>query len=109
MLNAIDFPDSHETCSRRNRTTTAPQALTLLNSPLMADWSRHFASRLQNLESAQQVKTAYRLAYAREPEPREMDTGLTFLASQTNRATAADRLADFCLMLLNSNEFVYRF
>ena len=109
MLNAIDFPDSHETCSRRNRTTTAPQALTLLNSPLMADWSRHFASRLQNLESAQQVKTAYRLAYAREPEPREMDTGLTFLASQTNLATAADRLADFCLMLLNSNEFVYRF
>ena len=109
MLNAIDFPDSHETCSRRNRTTTAPQALTLLNSPLMADWSRHFASRMQNLEPAQQVKTAYRLAYAREPEPREMDTGLTFLASQTNLATAADRLADFCLMLLNSNEFVYRF
>ncbi|MBM3798378.1 MAG: DUF1553 domain-containing protein, partial [Acidobacteria bacterium] len=47
MLNAIDFPDTHESCSRRNQTTTAPQALTLLNSSLTADWSRQFATRVE--------------------------------------------------------------
>ncbi len=109
MLNAIDFPDSHESCSRRNRTTTAPQALTLLNSPLMADWARHFATRLKDQAPGQQVKSAYMLAYSRMPEPREMDSAMTFLASQTKVASAADALADFCLMLMNSNEFVYRF
>jgi hypothetical protein len=109
MLNVIDFPDSHETCSRRNRTTTAPQALTLLNSPLMADWARHFAARLKDQEPARQVKAAYLLAYARLPEPREIDAAMTFLANQTNIASPADALADFCLMLMNSNEFVYRF
>jgi hypothetical protein len=109
MLNAIDFPDTHETCSRRNKTTTAPQALTLLNSPLMADWARHFAGRLKAQDTAQQVKAAYRIAYARMPEPREMDSAMTFLASQSRTGDSAAALADFCLMLMNSNEFVYRF
>ncbi len=121
MLNAMDFPDTHESCSRRNRTTTAPQALTLLNSPLTAEWSRQFATRVTGMagsDRSKQVEAAYRLAYSRRPAPREMDTALTFFARQAEVIAAEKRvkdsaeaaaLADFCLMLLNSNEFVYRF
>ncbi|MEZ5351782.1 MAG: DUF1549 and DUF1553 domain-containing protein [Bryobacteraceae bacterium] len=116
LLNAFDFPDTHDTCSRRSRTTTAPQALTLLNSSLTADWARQFASRVTGQAGAdrtRQVEHAYRLAYSRLPDAWEKDTALTFLARQAEligpQGGGEAALADLCLMLMNSNEFVYRF
>ncbi len=78
-----------------------------------------------------QIEDAYRLAYGRRPDGWEKDTVLTFFAKQkgivTERVAAGEKLAlppgslapgvepaqaavlvDFCHMLLNSNEFVYR-
>jgi len=121
MLNAIDFPDTHESCPRRARTTTAPQALTLLNSQLAADWARHFANRLRRAagdDRARQIEQGYLFAYSRLPDSTEKDAALTFLSRQTEVIRTESRsheppeaaaLADFCLMLINSNEFVYRF
>ena len=132
LLATLDFPDTHESCARRDRTTTAPQALSLLNGHEPAQWARAFAGRV--LESAgsnltRQVDLAHRLAYGRAPSPREEDVALTFLERQAR--IVADRLedaqpasvpdslppgvspqhaaalVDYCLMLLNSNEFVY--
>jgi hypothetical protein len=64
-----------------------------------------------------QIDRAYELAYSRKPDASERDTIQTFFAKQkdivlrrgesTERANAA-ALADFCHMLLNSNEFIYR-
>ncbi len=110
MLNAIDFPDTHESCSRRSQTTTAPQALTLLNGSLTAEWSREFATRVTRAGGpvqAKQVEEAYALAYARKPDASETDAALTFLARQSKVADGPAALADLCLMLMNSNEFVY--
>ena len=45
MLEAFDMPDTHETCPRRNVTTTAPQALTLLNNKMALEWAQAFAGR----------------------------------------------------------------
>ncbi|MSV29919.1 MAG: DUF1501 domain-containing protein [Bryobacterales bacterium] len=87
MLSAIDFPDSHDSCSRRNRTTTAPQALTLLNGKLTAEWARHFAGRVLDQaagDPARLVEAAYSLAYSRLPDPWEKDTAQTFLARQAD-------------------------
>ena len=132
LLATFDFPDTHESCARRYRTTTAPQALTLLNAHEPSEWARAFAGRV--LESAgsetmAQIEMANRLAYGRSPSPREKDVALTFLDRQAR--IVADRpedaesapvpdslpsgvshehaaaLVDYCLMLLNSNEFVY--
>jgi hypothetical protein len=44
LLKAFDFPDTHESCACRNTTTTAPQALALLNSELAAEWGLALAS-----------------------------------------------------------------
>jgi hypothetical protein len=112
MLSVADFPDTHEPCSRRERTTTAPQALAMLNSRLFGEWSTQFASRVLGSvgnDASKQVEAAYRLALSRKPDPRESDLGMTFLARHAEIAGASAALADFCLMLLNSNEFVYRF
>ena len=40
MLEAFDMPDTHESCSRRDVTTTAPQALTMLNDRVALQWAR---------------------------------------------------------------------
>ena len=134
ILDAFDFPDSHESCARRNQTTTAPQALTLLNSGLTAKWAQAFAGRVLDAagdDASRQVEAAYHLAYSRDPDPWEKDTALTFFDRQRTiileqlaqgkkpalpeslpagvEHEQAAALIDYCLMLLNSNEFVYRF
>jgi hypothetical protein len=133
MMEAFDMPDTHESCGRRNQTITAPQAMSLLNSKVSLDWAEAFAGRVikqAGTDQNQQVEDAYRLAFGRRPDGFEKDSVLTFLSKQAsliadraagggkvalppgipdgydpNRAAA---LVDFCQMLFNSNEFVYR-
>src|SRR5262249_32851898 len=47
MLAMFDAPDNNETCARRYVTTTAPQALMLLNDKIVLDIGRQFAQRVQ--------------------------------------------------------------
>ncbi len=136
MLEAFDMPDTHESCGRRNQTITAPQAMALLNGKVSLEWAQAFAGRVLSEagpDPKAQVDDAYRLAYGRRPDGFEKDTVLTFFAKQKDliaeRASAGEKLAmpampgkmpadfdqaqaatlvDFCQMLLNSNEFVYR-
>ena len=133
MMEAFDMPDTHESCGRRNQTITAPQAMTLLNSKVSLDWAEAFAARLlkeAGTDPNAQVEDAYRLAFSRKPDGFEKDSVMTFLSKQqaviAQRVAAGERLAlpkyvplgyepttaaalvDFCQMLLNSNEFVYR-
>src|SRR5437588_2349 len=46
MLQAFDMPDTHETCERRNVTTTAPQALAMINGQDPLEWAQAFAGRV---------------------------------------------------------------
>jgi hypothetical protein len=46
LLAAFDRPDSLQSCSRRDSTTVAPQALALLNDPFVRARSLDFADRL---------------------------------------------------------------
>jgi hypothetical protein len=132
MFEAFDMPDTHESCARRAVTTTAPQALVLMNSKQVLASAQSLAGRLLEQAGADrkaQIELAYRLAYSRPPSAAERDTALTFLA--THKPIIEERLAenrpvpapakvpegmdkaeaatlvDFCHMLLNSNEFVY--
>jgi hypothetical protein len=65
--------------------------------------SNRFASRLERecgADRAFQLRRAYKLALARAPRPVEMEFGRKFLND-------GGTLADFCLALMNRNEFVY--
>jgi len=126
MMEAFDMPDTHESCPRRDVTTTAPQALAMLNDRVVLDWARAFAGRA--LAAKDPVDTAFRLAYSRPPDGWEKDSAATFLEKQKRviaarpageklalpttmpdsmEPAAAAAFVDFCQMLLNSNEFVY--
>jgi len=133
MLEAFDMPDTHESCGRRNTTITAPQALALMNGKVVLDWAQSFAGRVvreAGPELRSQIDRAYELAYSRRPDGSERDTVMTFFdkqqgivskrlaegkklalpigATQEIDPARAAALVDFCHMLLNSNEFVYR-
>jgi hypothetical protein len=132
MFQAFDMPDTHESCSRRAVTTTAPQALNLLNDRAILLSAQSFAGRVLKEAGTNvnaQIETAYHVAFARKPDANEVKTAAGFLRQQAalikkrieakqpvslpancpveiDQASAA-ALVDFCHVLFNSNEFVY--
>ncbi len=121
LLEVFDMPDTHETCTRRLETTTAPQALFLLNAPWSLDRAEALARRVETADSTDAegaIRAAYRLVFQREPEPDELQSSVDFLRRQADAADAKDRepaadgaghqaLVSLCHVLLNSNEFLY--
>jgi hypothetical protein len=131
LLEVFDQPDTLTSCAGRPVSTFAPQALILLNGPFLQTQSKQFAARLLHECGAvvdQQIDRAYRLALARPPRDSEMRMAREFLATQEalirerlrarqpvglppgisdSPSAASAALADFCLALLNRNEFLY--
>lgn len=106
IFEAFDKPDTNATCPRRNRSTTAPQALLLLNSRFSLDCAKRLAAEVRRTaddKTKAQVAAAYRKTLGRPPTTTEAALGLRFL----NRSDRATALTDLCLVLFNLNEFVY--
>ena len=133
LFETFDMPDTHESCARRNVTTSPVQALTMLNSSVTHDWARSFAGRVlarDGDDADRRIDLAWSLAYGRLPDASERRMALGFLRAQSDivaeRRRTGGRLAspdpvpagespdsaaawvDLCHALLNSNEFVYR-
>jgi hypothetical protein len=132
LLEVFDQPDTLTACPVRPVSTFAPQALHLLNGPFLREQAQRLAARLLHEagpDATRQIEHAYRLALGRSPREAEFAFVRGFLTEQadalrdrlrarlpvalppglpdhTDPATAA-ALADFCLALLNSNEFLY--
>jgi hypothetical protein len=101
LLEALDCADPTVATPRRAVTTTPLQALALWNNPFMSRAAAAFAGRLRReagADVARQVERAYRLAYARLPTAGEAASAQSFVA--------AHGLAELCLVIFNSNEFV---
>ncbi len=133
LLQVFDFPDTHESCARRQETTIAPQALTLLNSELVLELAEKFTARLfnaqQKFDVQELIQQAYREALGREADEAEISAATQFINAQhaliSQRRAAgkpsrypadfprvidpawAAAMVDFCHALLNSNEFMY--
>jgi len=133
MLESFDAPTMSSSCNCevRSASTVAPQSLIMLNSEFQLEQASQFAERLRNTSTgtAEQVKLAWLLALAREPEKQELADALAFLESQTATFSAAQKpaektppakppavkppdaaeraLANLCQALLSSNEFLY--
>jgi hypothetical protein len=132
MFESFDMPDTHESCPRRDVTTSPIQALTMLNSAPAMEWAQGLAGRVLEAGHADrevQIAAAYKLAYSRLPTTQEWKMAFDFLrrhrAIVAARARSGGKLAspaslpagvdavdaatlvDFCHMLINSNEFVY--
>jgi len=101
FLEAFDLPDSNLSCSRRERSTTAPQALAMLNAVEATTAAKALAERLMNeaKSEAERVERAYRIVLGRFPTETEKQRAAGFLADSP--------LSELCRALLNLNAFVY--
>jgi hypothetical protein len=102
MFEVFDLPDQNTSCGRRNVSTVATQALTLLNDEFILRQARLFADRVKEAapnDAGRQVDMTYGIALTRPPDEKEMAVAMEFLKKQS--------LADFTHVLLNLNEFLY--
>ncbi len=75
FLRLFDAPDATVACTRRIRTNTPLQALTLLNDPTFTDCARVLADRLWKdvpVGDRERIGYAFRLCLGREPTPNEI-------------------------------------
>lgn len=129
LMAAFDFPDMHETCGCRTKTTIAPQALMMLNSGLILGAARQLADRAhREADSADpdaHVAKAWWIAFGRSPSPRESESARQFIATQQKVIATSDKartgedvdriqpsdadeaFVDLCHALLNANEFLF--
>ncbi|MBI3821944.1 MAG: DUF1553 domain-containing protein, partial [Planctomycetes bacterium] len=114
FLQLFDQPVIETNCTRREISTVASQALTLLNSDFMTKKAEAFADRVLKEGAKEPASHALRLAFARSPTDAESRLFATFLEQQTQhhaKATPAEArrraVADLCHMLLSANEFAY--
>jgi mono/diheme cytochrome c family protein len=99
---AFDCPDAALVAPRRNVSTTALQALNLLNSRFLIDQARFFADRLKadaGDDPSRQAERGFLLAFGRAPTNAEHAAAVS-LVREHGAAT-------FCRALYNANEFIY--
>ena len=104
FLSVMDSPVLQTSREIRPVSTTALQALTLLNGDLVAEESRHFAARVREeagTTAEAMVRRAFELALSRPPSAAELARAKDFLASEK------DGLEGLCRILLNMNELIY--
>jgi hypothetical protein len=101
FLEPFDLPDSNQSCPQRERSTTAPQALALLNSTDVVAAAKALAARLEKdaIGTDERIMLAYRLTLGRVPTDAERRLSREFLVESP--------LHEFCRALFNVNEFVY--
>jgi hypothetical protein len=102
FMETFDLPENSISCARRNVSTVAPQALSLLNSPLAVETAKAFSRRVKNEAGerpADQIRRAFALAFQRAPTREELAACEKLLHKRS--------LTEVCRALLNLNEFAY--
>lgn len=97
FMTTLDCADPSQMVSKRDETTTALQALALMNNPFMAAMAEHFAARLT--DHTDPVAQAIRIALGRAPTKDERT--LLDNYAQTHGWPAT------CRLIYNLNEFIY--
>jgi hypothetical protein len=115
LLTVFDATDRNETCPRRNVSTNAPQALTLLNDRVVLDRAKALARRVlceAGPDHDRLIDRACRLTLGRPPDAEEARLMHVYLGRETERRrgrgnAGTPAVTDLCHALLNLNEFIY--
>ncbi len=111
----FDWPEHLVGIGQRASTTTAPQALMFMNSPLGRASALGLATEVSGEPPPEgPIRRAYKLAFGRDPNRAETRLALDFLASQSasyaagnERHPASRALVDLCQTLLSMSEAIY--
>ena len=107
----FDFPDPTMPTGNRSVTTVAPQALLLMNAPMVLSASTHLATQLIQLSISEEsrVEEAFQRILARKPADEEVIAALGLLRQVDDGSQGSLILAwsTLCQSLLAANEFIY--
>ncbi len=101
LFDTLDSADASQLTAVRNESTTALQALSLLNNPFVICQCEHMARRLEILapDVPGRVRALFKLAYGRPAAADEQK----MLAAYARR----HGLENLCRLIVNSNEFLF--
>ena len=108
MFELFNFPDPGTVNGNRADSTIAPQALYLMNSPLVLSVTEKMATQLladKKLTNTQRVDRLYGKIYNRNPTATEIQRAVTFVDEFCKERQASWQA--LCQALLSSNEFLY--
>ena len=107
IFDAFDRPAANGSCSRRTVTTTAPQALHLLNSEFSLKAAELIARHIcENYsDRKQQIGRSFERILNRAPTADELTSMNAFLDQSPDEDSSG--MTYLCLSLLNCNEFVF--
>ncbi len=121
----FDWPEHLVSIGKRPVTTTAPQALLMMNNPQTREYAAAFASRMARRVKGDQKKPAereyneaiefgYQSIYGREPGAEEIESAEAFLTEQIKvyaeldgKTAEASAFTDFVQVLFAGNEFIF--
>ena len=106
LLSVFDFPSLAATSASRDTTTVSPQALFLMNGPLVATASQLTSQRsdvTREPDTLSRVRHLTRILFAREPTASEEGLAAEFLGPQPSPIA----WQQFAQALLLTNEFVF--
>ena len=114
MMAVFDSCDTTAPTGRRDVSTVAPQALTLLNNEWVHGESRAMASRVlaSSSDRERRVSAAWRMVLSREPTDRERLASLDFISRLLTSGSIGENadlraFAALCHTIVNTNEFIY--
>jgi cytochrome c553 len=104
VMNLFDSPATGTIAASRSESTTAPQALFMMNDEAVIVASRNMAQYLDTEAGSYsvQIERAYQILYGRRPNESEILAGRTYLSE-----VESDRRWTYFQVLICSNEFIY--
>jgi hypothetical protein len=114
FLALFDGADTNSSTATREPSTTPLQSLFMMNDKFAHEQAAHFASRLTMIETdeARRVDRAFRMLYARPPEPEEIRMATDYLSQMRSQLAAKELSTDqawpsLIRALVGANEFFY--
>jgi hypothetical protein len=112
ILSQHDMADTDSSCAVRFTTTVPTQALGMINGEFTNEQAENLAERLEREfpnDLPAQIGRGIRLTTSRTPAKIELERDAVFVRKLLSESgmTAHQALAQYCLLLLNANEFVY--
>ena len=99
FMDTFDCADPSQLVDKRGETTTALQALALLNNQFMVKMSKNFAENVSKKSVAGAVRSAFEMAVSRIPTDGELEL--------LNSYAKKHGLAATCRIIFNLNEFSF--
>jgi hypothetical protein len=109
LFTAFDGANASVCVARRGTTVVSPQALYLMNAPLMKESAEAMTRQLTEADAGKRLDQLYRKVLARAPRETERARARTFLEDARVGALAeTERWTALAQVLLMSNEFTHR-